>query len=502
MPGRITTIPALVRTGIFLFLLPGFLSGLAAPQTPNNKIDAIGGALQSKSYDQALEMLAPELQKSPNDARLWAMQGVAYAGMNREPEALASFHKALKLSPDYLPALEGAAQIEFQASSPAAIPLIQHILQLRPGDQTAHGMLAVLEYQQGDCSGATAHFEKAGSLFDSRPTALHAYGVCLVKLKHFERAISVFQQVVALEPDDPQERRLLASVQLMAHKPQDALATLKPLLQANNADAQTLDLASAAYEDSGDSAQAVATLRQAILSDPQNVNLYLDFAHVCYAHDSFQVGINVLSDGIGLQPKVAPLYLARGILYVQLAQYEHAEADFDKAHELDPRQALSSAGQSLVALQENDPARALKTVQTKLQRKPNDPLLLYLQADFLLQTGAAPGSPEFQLAMRSAHQAVELQPSLADARDVLAKLYLQSGQYKEAVSECRRALDNNPKDQTAVYHLIQALRKSGQTEEIPELLKKLAQLREQAAREENQRKRYKLVEDESQPKAE
>jgi tetratricopeptide (TPR) repeat protein len=499
MPWRITTIPAFVRTGILLLALPGFLG--AVPQTSSNKIDAIGNALQNKAYDKALEMLGPELQKSPGDARLWAMQGVAYAGMNKAEEALTSFHKSLKLSPDYLPALQGAAQVEFQAGSPAAIPIVQHILQLHPGDQTAHGMLAILEYQQGNCPEATAHFEKAGSLFDSRPTALRAYGICLVKLKHFERSISVFQQVAALEPDDPQARRLLASVQLMAHKPQDALATLKPLL-ANDADAQTLDLASAAYEESGDSSQAVATLRQAILLDPQNVNLYLDFAHLCYAHDSFQVGINVLSDGIGLQPKVAPLYLARGVLYVQLAQYEHAEADFDKAHELDPRQALSSAGQSLVAVQENDSARALKTVQTKLQRNPNDPLLLYLQADFLLQTGAAPGSPEFQLALRSAHKAVELQPSLADARDVLAKLYLQSGQYKEAVDECRKALDGNPKDQTAVYHLIQALRKSGQTEEIPGLLKKLAQLREQAAREENQRKRYKLVEDEAQPKAE
>jgi len=483
-------------------MLVGLLFGNAAAQAASSEIEAIASALQNQSYDQALQLLGPELQKFPGDARLWAMQGVAYAGANHEQEALASFRKALKLSPDYLPAIQGAAQIEFQAGNTAAIPLLQHLLQLRPGDQTAHGMLAVLEYQRGDCSSAIPHFEKAGSLFDSRPTALRAYGICLVKLKQLERAISIFQQVAALEPDNREERQLLASVQLMAHKPQDALATLKPLLQADHPDAQTLDLVSAAYEDSGDSAQAVTTLRQAILLDPQNVNLYLDFAHLCYAHDSFQVGIDVLSDGIGLQPSIAPLYLARGVLYVQLAQYDHAEADFDKAHELDPRQALSSAGQSLVALQENDPERALKTVQAKLQRQPNDPLLLYLQADFLLQTGAAPGSPEFQLAMRSARKSVELQPSLADARDVLAKLYVQSGQYKDAVEQCRKALDSNPKDQTAVYHLIQALRKSGQTEEIPGLLKKLAQLREQTAKEENQRKRYKLVEDENQSKTE
>ena len=101
-----------------------------------------------------------------------------------------------------------------------------------------------------------------------------------------------------------------------------------------------------------DTPQAVATLRQAILLDPQNVNLYVDFANLSSAHDSFQVGIDVVSDGISQLPKAVPLYLARGVLYVQLAQYDKAEADFETAHELDPRQSLSSAAQGLLAAQE------------------------------------------------------------------------------------------------------------------------------------------------------
>ena len=55
-----------------------------------------------------------------------------------------------------------------------------------------------------------------------------------------------------------------------------------------------------------------------------------------------------------------------------------------------------------------------------------------------------------------------------------------------------------PKDQTALYHLIQGLRKSGKQEEIPDLLKSLAALRKEAAREQSQRYQYKVVEDETQ----
>jgi tetratricopeptide (TPR) repeat protein len=494
MPAPIAEPRAQPRTFALLVTLPLVLLAGTLAQTAAVRTDAIASALQNGDYSTALALIRPALLKFPSDAQLWAMQGAAYAGEKNNKEALASFHNALRFSPNYLPALQGAAQIEYEAGSPAAIPLIRQVLRTRPGDQTGHGMLAVLEYRQGNCAAAVPDFEKAGSLFDSQLSALHAYGVCLVRLKQQGRAVAVFQRAAALQPDDPHGRWLLASVQLMAHRPQDALATLEPPLQVSDVDVQTLELASAAYEDAGDTVQSVRTIRQAILLDPGNVNLYLDFAHICFAHDSFQVGIDVMNDGIGVEPSAAPLYLARGVLYVQLAQYDKAEADFDRARELDPRQSLSSAAQGVAALQENDFDRALATVQGKLKLKPNDPLLLYLQADFLLQKGAAPGSSEFQVAERSARKAVSLQPTLAEARDVLAKLYLQTGQYKEAIEQCREALDGDPKNQSAVYHLIQALRKSGNTSEIPELLKRLAQLRDQAAQEESHRNRYKLVE--------
>jgi tetratricopeptide (TPR) repeat protein len=95
--------------------------------------------------------------------------------------------------------------------------------------------------------------------------------------------------------------------------------------------------------------------------------------------------------------------------------------------------------------------------------------------------------------MASAERAVSLQPALAPARGVLAKLHLQAGQYSEAIDQCRKALVSDPQDQTTLYRLIQALRKTGNKAEIPELLKRLATLREQATREERERYRYKLV---------
>jgi tetratricopeptide (TPR) repeat protein len=485
-----------LRPGIFL------LAGLcgAWARAENTQIEAIAQALRANEFARARELTRDGLKQSPGNAELWAMQGAAYSGEGKNKEALDSFRAALKLSPDYIPALQGAAQIEYGESSTAAIPHLKRLLNLRPGDRTSHGMLAVLEYQQGNCAAAVTHFEKAGTLFDSQPDGLHAHAACLVKLKQLDKAVDIFERALALHPDDGRERHLLAAIQLLAHQPQNALVTLQPLLQSGNPNAETLDLAATAYEDSKDTPQAVASLRQAILLDPHNLNLYVDLANISSAHDSFQVGIDVVSDGIVQLPKAAPLYLARGVLYVQLAEYDKAELDFETAYELDPHQSLSSAAQGLLAAQQNDLDRALATVQAKLEQRPKDPILLYLRADFLSQKGVEPGTPDFQLALRSAQQAVSLQPTLSGVRGVLAKLYLQAGNYPQAVAQCRKALDRDPKDQTALYHLIQGLRKMGDNREIPDLLKRLALLRKQAAREESQRNQYKLVEEDAQPR--
>jgi tetratricopeptide (TPR) repeat protein len=476
-----------------LVLLLVFLSSSIYAQNQNER-EAIASALGNNAFPEALRLLQPALARSPADAQLWAMQGAAYAGEHHDAEALSSYNKALKFSPDYLPALRGAIQIEFDAASPAAIPLLQRVLRLRPADQTSHGMLAVLEYQQGNCAAAVVHFEKSESLFDSRPEALRAYGTCLVKLNQFDSAVGTFQRALALDPHDERERQVLASVQLMAHKSQDALVTLEPLLENGNTDAGALELAANAYEESGDTDKAVSTLRQAILAEPKNVQLYLDFASLCVAHQSFQVGIDVVNDGIAQQPNSAQLYFARAVLYVQLAEYDKAESDLQRAYELDPNESLTAAAQGLLAVQQNDLDRALADVEQKLKQKPNDALLLYLRADVLAQKGAEPGSSEFRNAVESARKAVTLRPSLEPAHAVLAKLYMDSGENQMAVEQCRKALAIDPKDQTSLYRLIQALRKTGKTAEIPVLLKQLAELRQQDIRVQRQHYRYKVVE--------
>jgi tetratricopeptide (TPR) repeat protein len=486
---------ATVRFGVLAALVVACSFVLA--QTNTAGIEPVTSALRTGQFDEALQLLQPELEQQPRNPQLWALRGIALSGKGNKKEALGAFRHALSISPDYLPALEGAAQIEYDSGGNGAAPLLEHILKLRRGDPTSSAMLAVLDYRRGDCAAAIPHFEQGGSVVGSQPEAMQAYGDCLMRLKETKKAIAVFVRALAQSNADIHARYRLASAQMVAQSPKDAIATLQPLLQQNTIDADILALAASAYEADGNTPEAVRVLRQAILSDPHNVNLYVDFANISLDHQSFQVGVDMINAGLAAEPKAAALYVARGVLYVQLAQYDKAEADFEEADALNPRQSVGSAAEGLAAVQQNDPERALSTVRAKLAKKPNDAFLLYLQAQILTQRGPDPGSPEFQQALKSAEKAITLRPSLAAAHDVLAKLYLQAGENQSAVEQSRKALNSDPKDQTALYHLIQALRKSGRTEGIPDLLKRLANLRIEGTKEEAERNRYKLVEEKS-----
>jgi tetratricopeptide (TPR) repeat protein len=470
-----------------------FSLGLNAQTGPDRNAPIIA-ALRAKDFAVAVQLTQEALTKSPSDPQLWTLQGIGLSAEKHNKEALAAFHHALRISPDYLPALEGAAQIAYESGDKEAATLLQHIVRLQPGEQTSHAMLGAIASRQGNCAQAVRDFEQSGPLLDSQPVALKQYGVCLVAVKQTDKAVFVFQKLVELHSEDAGARRDLASLQLKIGQPQDALATLQPLL-ASNSDVSTMQLASAAYEANRDTPTAVKLLRDAIVQDPRNVSLYVDFANIALSHQSFQPGIDMINAGLNLQPNAAPLYLARGVLYVQLADFDRAEADFEKAEQLDPHQSISAAAQGMAVEEQNqnDPDRALAIVKSKLVKKPGDAFLLYLQAAIIAQKAPATDSPEFREAMQSAKKAIAIQNTLVGAHDVLAKLYLESGQTEASIKECRDALKIDAKDQAALYHLIVALRKTGRKAEIPDLLKRLAEARQDATKDEAEQNRYKLV---------
>jgi tetratricopeptide (TPR) repeat protein len=491
MRRRIFSVPGILS--VALIFLPA-IAPAALGQSRTEAANSIAAALRSHDFDQALRLAQSALRASPSDPQFLTMEGLALSGAGHNHEALAAYNSALKTAPHYLPALEGAAQIEYAAGDERAAAVLDRILAIHPNDGTAHAMMGVLAYKRRDYKSAIEHFQASGKVLQSQPAALEEYGFCLVQAGRPGEAEKVYADLVSVAPDDSRARIHLAAAQLLAGAPRDTLATLGPVLQQAAPDAEALDVASKAAEQIGDTPRAVQLLRKAIVESPDHMDYYLDFATLSFDHSSFKVGIDMLNVGLQRLPRSAPLYLARGILHIQMAQYDEGEADFETAERLDPRQAFSSESESLAKIQESGAGDALATVRSQLKVHPNDPVLLYLYAEALEQNGANPGSRDFEDALRAAERSVGLRPDLRLARDLLSKLYYDNGQLPQSIWQCRITLRADPSDQEALYRLTQALRKTGQTAEIPDLLRRLASLREEERKKEADRDRYKLIE--------
>jgi tetratricopeptide (TPR) repeat protein len=470
-------------------------------QQSNPSIASIESLIRSKDYDQALQQTKAALQKSPGNFQLWTLEGIVLSIKDSNEDALAAFQKALSISPSYPAALKGAVQLLYQAQDKRAIPLLEKMLKADPKDQTAQEMLADFQAVEGDCQAAIGHFALSAGVIATHPHSLEAYGYCLVQTQQREKAISVFEQLASLVPQRTYMQYDLA-VLLMEDKQTDAaLKVLEPLLATEQQDPDLLSLASEAYESAGDTPKAVALLRQAIVLRPAEAGYYIAFASICLDHESYQVGIDMIDAGLHHVSNDAGLYISRGLLYAQLANYDHAEADFKTAEDLDSSQSLSIYASDLATLQRDladkgSSDQALQEVRAQLKLHPENPLLHCLLAKLLTSGGGDDtDATASQEAIGSALQAVKLKPDFVDARDILAGLYTRSGQYQQAIEQCRLALQYSPSDKIAIYHLIVALRhisNGGQRVEIEMLVKRLSDLQQASRQQDLNRKRFKL----------
>jgi tetratricopeptide (TPR) repeat protein len=276
-----------------------------------------------------------------------------------------------------------------------------------------------------------------------------------------------------------------------------ALKLLDPLLETNASDPEVISLAADAYERTGNTTKAVSLARQAIVLDPSNAGYYTAFAQLCLTHESYDIGIKMIDAGIARIPADASLYLARGLLYAQISEIDKAEADFKKAEQLDSGQSLSAYATDLAELESNREDVALDNIRAQLKSHPDSPLLHYILAKILDTRGASGDTQLTNEALQSARDAVRLKPEMAEAHDLLAGIYARTGQNEKAIEECRLALKFQDDDQTAMYHLLIALRHDpggNHDDEVKTLVTHLSALKKSSRNEETQRKKFKIVE--------
>ncbi len=463
---------------------------------------AILRALRGGQNDEALKLSQRALAGHPADCELLSLQAMAQGGLGQTEAALGSFQKALVHCPSYLPALEGAAQIEYARSYSGgnARPdarrdggvdaLLLRILKLQPGNETAHAMLAT-RLEGRSCAEALPHFAASQGMFANRPDLQGGYAYCLAQTGARTEALSQYEQLAAAHPSDEVAYNI-ALLQWKARAGAAALGTLEPVLQAGRFE-PAFSLASKIAEEGGDTPKAVELLRTAIALDPDDVENYLAFSRLAYDHSSFPVGVTMLNAGLERLPQAAPLYLARGVLEVQMSQTDAAIGDFETAHRLDGRLSFAVDAMGLMLTQQHQNAAALARFQAEVKEHPEDAFLQYLLAEQLSESAEDAGGATLRAAITAAKASTALAPEYGPAQDLLILLYMRAGEPALAIEQAERTLARSPNDESALYQELLARRRLGQTQSLNTLTARLVAARKENAAKQETTEGYRLL---------
>jgi Flp pilus assembly protein TadD len=450
---------------------------------------AIRDCIRRGDFVAALPACDRELKANPRDYQIWTLKGIALQSLGRSGESLEAFRRALALSPKFLPALEGAAQIEYQEHDPHCRETLQKILAASPDTPTAHAMLGVLAFEGKDCASAVRHYEKAGDAALD-PVARWQLATCYFRLERWDGAETQFRKLLRLRDND-EIRYNLALVQWKARRPADAIATLEPIARTAAPDADAMSLLAAAYESNKEAPEALSALRRALEIHPGDETLYIDLGAFCLEHNAIPLGIEVLEVGAGNVPQSARIRAMLGILEARGGFTEKAEAAFQSAERMAPDASLGSVGLAVTLMHLNAADSAADMLRARLPRHPDDVPILTTLAQAILQIGTS--AADLNEARQLLEKAVRLERGNGRARSLLGKLYMQLDDIAKAVPILESAIRLDPTDRMATYQLMLAYRRQGRTREASRLQEKVRILLEAERDEEAEAGRFQLV---------
>ncbi len=432
--------------------------------------------IRAGRYAEATAACDRELRVAPGHSTFLTLKGLALRGAGDTAASLAAFRAA---GPRYLPALQAAAQMEYETQDPRARQTLAAIVRLDPGNATAHAMLADLAFTAGDCPRALVHLPKA----PASPLGRWRTGVCLFQAERWREAAAEFSALLQVREHAPTRFNLALSL----WRAGDAAATVSALTPLTTPDADAVSLHAAALRARGDVPGALALLQRGVAEYPRDERLLVELAALCLDHNAVELGIRVLEAGVAAMPESARLLTALGVLQVRDGQAERAQARFEQAARYAPESGL---GQTAVAMMMLQMGMAVEAA-AHLRALPADAPLVALT---LARALAQMNPPDHTAAIRTLQELLTRDPKQAAAHGLLGKLLAQGGQTAAAIRELEQALELDPRDRGSSHQLVLLYRRAGRSADAARVARVV---RESLAREKSDEaaaERYRLTE--------
>jgi len=312
--------------------------------------------------------------KDGEDARAVTLFGKAADLLNRYPDALISFARALN-----------------NRNQPGnANALLNRLTTLKGVTAEQYRQAGVLYLQMSRDRQALSAFERAERAGATLEDMAYHRAVTLDKLGRSPEALQLLQESVAAKPDS-------ASLNLLAHLAQK----------------------------SGDLTLALHSLKLAAKLEPGKEENYLDFSTFCADYENYPLALEAAEIGLEHIPNSYRLTVQKGAVLEKLGRLEDAEQILRQASGLQEDNSVALLSLAIVQAHADELQQSAETVSAAIHRFPDNYYMRYHLGSVLaqLEQRETAGEQIRARAEQAFRDAIRLNPTFADSYYQLAKLY-------------------------------------------------------------------------------
>lgn len=265
-------------------------------------------------------------------------------------------------------------------------------------------------------------------------------------------AISDLSKALQVQSNDANLYNLRGFLRLATKEYQAAIDDFSAALKLNPKFAKAYNNRGLARVALKDFTTSINDFNEALILDEKYVDAYNNRGYAYLEMGSYAKANENFTEAINLNPEYVNSYNNRGMSAMKLGQFEAAIQDFSKAIELAPmvpkhylhrREAYLTMGRDQLAQQDATQVEWLQLLQPlnrNVQTDPENPRHYLTRAKHLFN------GDEILSAVGDIEKALELDPSLVDAKLLKAEILAAQGQHADVIRVCNDILtkEENP----------------------------------------------------------
>lgn len=332
--------------------------------------------------------------------------------------------------------------------------------------------------QQGRNTEAEAAWK---TILRAHPTSPEPYaqiGLLEARQEHFAQAIPYYRKALAINPAVSGLRLNLALALFKSSQLKESISEFQTVLKgapADSPDAQRCTiLIGMAYYGLADYSEAAPFLKQAVVSDPNNLTLLLALAHSYLWSKQFQSVLDTYHQILALNPDSAEADMLAGEALDEMKDNEGSTKMFRAAVKANPKEPNAHFGLGYLLWTQKQYPEAAQEFQAELVNDPNHVQSSLYLADAKLQMNQTADAEQI---LRKVAQS---DPSLALAHLDLGIIATNAGHNDEALRELIITAKLIPNDVNVHWRLARLYRQMGMKDEAKAEFEKASTLNKTA----------------------